>query len=133
MTQQIHTFQLRVLFGVTIANYVAQIPYYLHNYYIPYHVLPTLSGIVLLSLTLIWFLVGYIGVRKKHQYGYYFLLSFLVIEALFYALSIISGAFVFQMQNPSLLIKTIFLMGYVSGATAAYYTYGLIRHQSWSL
>ena len=120
---------LAVLFWVTILNYVAQIPYYIHSYYIPYRVLPTLNGVVLLGLTLTWFLAGYFGVLKDYRYGYYFLLSFLGVETLFYAGSVASGAFLFQMQNPSLLIKSIFLMGYVSGAVSTYYAYNLIRRR----
>lgn len=120
----------RFLFWVTIANYVAQVPYYFHNYYIPFHALPTFTGLILLAVTLVWFLVGYAGVCKGRSYGYYTLLSFLIVEALFYGLSLVSGAFLFQMQNPSLLIKAVFLMGYISGAVSAYYAYSLISRRS---
>lgn len=73
-----------VLLLVTLANYIAQVPYYLYNYYFPYHVLPTVSSVVLLGLTLVWFLMGYFGLQKKYKYGYGILLSFLIVEALFY-------------------------------------------------
>ena len=121
---------LRFLFWVTIINYLAQIPYYLHNYYVPYHTSPSLSGIVLLGITLIWFLAGYVGTKRKNRYGHFILLGFLLAEALFYFHTIIFGAFIFQLQNPSLLIKAVFLMGYVSGITAAYFVYVLVRHPS---
>lgn len=119
---------LRILLWVTVVNYLAQIPYYLHNYYFPYHVPPSLSAVVLLGITLIWFVAGYIGTKRKKHYGYYLLLSFLLAEALFYFHTIVFGAFIFQLQNPSLLIKAVFFMGYVSGITAAYYAYALVRH-----
>ena len=118
---------LQILLLVTIVNYVAQVPYYLHNYYFPYRLLPTLSSIVLLGLTLAWFLAGYLGHSKGKKWGRYALLSFLVAEALFYFHSIAFGAFLFQMQNPSLIIRTVFLIGYVSGAVSAYYAYALVR------
>lgn len=117
---------LQILFWVTILNYLAQIPYYLHNYYFPYHVLPSVSAIVLLGITLVWFLSGYIGLKRKWKYGYLLLVTFLTAEALFYLHSFVFGAFFFQIQNPSLIIKAVFLYGYVSGAVAAYYAYRLV-------
>jgi hypothetical protein len=117
---------LGFLFWVTIANYVAQIPYYLYNYYFPYHVLPTLSSIVLLGATLAWFLVGYVGVQYKWKYGYAVLITFLCIEALFYLHSFVFGAFFFQMQNPNPIIKSVFVVGYLSGAVAGYYVYCMV-------
>jgi len=120
---------LRILFWVTILNYIAQIPYYLHNYYFPYHALPSLIGIVLLGVTLAWFLFGYIGTQKRKRLGYYLLLSFLVFEALFYFHTMLFGAFIFQLQNPSLIVKAVFIMGYVSGIVAAYNAYLLIRYK----
>ena len=116
----------RFLFWVTILNYVVQIPYYLHNYYFPYHVLPSLSGVVLLGITLVWFLSGYQGLKHKWKYGYLVLVTFLCAEALFYLHSFVFGAFFFQVQNPSLIIKTVFIYGYISGVVAAYYSYRLI-------
>ena len=127
--QQPGALSLRFLLWVTILNYCAQVPYYFDNYYIPYHVLPSLRGLVLLGLTLVWFSIGYVGVLKNHRYGYYVLLSFLIVEALFYIFSLISGTFLFQMQNHSLLIKIIFSIGYISGITSAYYAYSLIRYR----
>lgn len=115
------------LLWVTLLNYVAQIPYYLHNYYFPYHVPPTLSSILLLGLTLAWFLLGYFGFRKGRSFGFYVLVSFLIVEALFYLHSFVFGAFFFQLQNPSLLIRAVFVYGYLSGAVAGWYAYLLIR------
>jgi hypothetical protein len=120
--------QLWPLLCVTLLNYVAQIPYYLINYYFPYHVLPTLSSTVLLGITLVWFLIGYIGLKKRKPFGTYVLLSFLTVEALFYFRSIIFGAFFFQMQNPDLIIRSIFMYGYVSGFVAAWYVFLLMSN-----
>lgn len=120
---------LRILFWVNILNYLAQIPYYLHNYYFPYHTPPSSSAVVLLGVTFVWFLAGYIGTKRRNRYGYFLLLSFLLVESLFYFHTIIFGAFIFQLQNPSVLIKSVFLIGYLSGITAAYYVYVLIRHR----
>lgn len=127
--KQLSIRSLRFLFWITMANYIAQIPYYLYNYYFPYHALPTASSIALLGLTLGWFLAGYFRFQKKYKHGNILLLSFLVIEALFYIHSFIFGAFFFQMLNPNPIIKMVFIIGYVSGAVAAYYAYRLTRSQ----
>ncbi len=116
-----------ILLWVTLANYAAQVPYYLYNYYFPYRVLPTFSSIALLGFTLVWFLFGYFGFQKKIKYSYGLLLSFLIVEALFYLHSFVFGAFFFQMQNPNPIIKAVFIVGYISGAVAGYYAYRLIR------
>lgn len=127
MKQQLSVVSLRFLFWITIVNYLAQIPYYFYNYYFPYHVLPTISGIVLLGATLLWFLTGYFRTITRSSYGFELLISFLFVEALFYLHSFIFGAFFFQMQNPHLLIKSVFIVGHLSGATAGYYTYRLVH------
>ena len=120
---------MKILLFITLLNFAAQIPYYLYNYYFPYHVWPTLSSIVLLGLTLVWFLAGYFGVLRGWRYGRAILISFLSVEALFYLHSFIFGAFFFQMQNPNPIIKAVFVVGYVSGITAGYYIYALIRNR----
>ncbi len=127
MKQLLSLSSLRFLFWITIANYIAQIPYYLYNYYFPYHTLPTVSSIVLLGATLVWFLTGYFGTVSGWKYGYALLISFLSIEALFYLHSLVFGAFFFQMQNPHPIIKIVFVIGYISGAVAGYYVYRLAR------
>ncbi|MDB5265453.1 MAG: hypothetical protein JWM39_166 [Parcubacteria group bacterium] len=127
MKRKLSVRSLRLLFWITIANYIAQIPYYLYNYYFPYHVLPTVSAIGLLGFTLLWFLVGYFGTLHGLKYCFSILIGFLSVEALFYLHSFVFGAFFFQMQNPHLIIKTVFLVGYISGAAAGYYVYRLIK------
>jgi hypothetical protein len=120
---------LSIILWATCLNYLAQVPYYFHNSYFPYHIFPSISGILLLGMTLAWFLVGYIGFQKKSRFGYPVLVSFLTVEALFYFLSVLSGAFIFQLENPSVLLKIIFLIGYISGGVAGYFAYTLIRYR----
>ena len=117
------------LLVVTVLNYVAQVPYYLHNYYIPHHILPGVRALGLLGLTLVWFAVGFIAFTKKLKYGRIMLLSYLVVQALFYGLTVIAGAPIAQLQGHSDIIKLVFLIGYISGCTAGYYAYLLIRYR----
>ena len=49
---------LLVVFMVVVANYVAQIPYYLRLYYFPHHAPPALWGTLALGVTLAWFWSG---------------------------------------------------------------------------
>lgn len=114
----------------TSINYAAQIPYYLHLYYFPHHLLPSSSAIVLLGMTFVWFAAGYIGTVRRWRFGYPVLVSFLAVEALFYLHSTLSGALVFQLSHHDLLLRTIYLVGYISGAVAAYYLYILLRHRA---
>lgn len=119
---------LRLLLLVILLNYLAQIPYYLHNYYYPYHEAPSLGALALLGLTLVWFILGFTRFQHGKPFGYALLLSFLIVEALFYFHTIIFGAFISQSHNPSLIIKAVFLIGYVSGVAAGYFAYIIFKY-----
>lgn len=115
------------LVAVTAVNYAAQVPYYLHNDYSMQHPLPGVRAIVLLGATLLWFVVGLTGFIRRRRWGMAVLVSFLVTEAVFYAATIVTGIFLFQVSNPSDLLKVVFVVGYISGATAAGYSWLLLR------
>jgi hypothetical protein len=114
---------------VTSTNYAAQVPYFIHNYYAPSHPLPGVRPVALLGATLAWFVVGMIGVTRRRRWGRPVLMSYLLTEALFYGMTIISGAFIFQIENHSLLLRAIFVIGYASGAVAAYYAVRTFRER----
>jgi hypothetical protein len=117
------------LIVATLANYAAQVPYYIHNDYSPAHPLPGLRAVLLLGATLAWFAIGLAGFTRNRRWGFGVLISFLITEAFFYAISIASGAFIFQLENPSILLRAVYAIGYASGAVAAYYAYILIRER----
>lgn len=117
---------LAVLFWVVIADYLAQIPYYLVNYYLPHGTAPSVSSILLLGLTLAWFLVGYIAIRRR-RFGYWVLLSFALVEGLFYLRTLLFGPVAFQLANPSMVIKLVFLIGYATGIVSlAFFVFLLV-------
>ena len=120
---------LVVLFWVVIVDYLAQIPYYLVNYYFPHHAPPTVSSVVLLGLTLAWFLIGYFTVRRR-RFGYWVLLSFLVVEGLFYLRTLLLGSVAFQLQNPHPVIVAVFIIGYVTGIVSLVYAIVLVVSRS---
>lgn len=117
---------LGLLFWVVIADYLAQIPYYFVNDYFPRHTAPTLSSVALLGVTLVWFLVGYLGHRAHRRFGFWVLLTFLLVESIFYLATLASGAIVFELDNPSLIIRIVFLVGYVTGIVSLLYAVALV-------
>ena len=113
-------------------NYLAQIPYYIHQYYIPRHRLPAWPGSLLLLLTLLWFLAGYIRFIRGQKYGAGLLLSFLAAQILFYGHAIVFGLIngsgvVAQLTTHSPFLLVIFLIGYINFAVAAYYVMRLLQ------
>lgn len=124
---------LRPLVAITLLNYVAQVPYYLHFDYSSKHPLPGLRALVLLGGTLAWFSCGLVGFRRRMTWGYWMLLSFLVVEAVFYLGTLATGLFVSQLRDHTWPIDVVFVIGYISGLTAAYYAYCLLRvRRSWN-
>ena len=118
--------RLTPLVAVTLANYAVQVPYFLHNDHTASQ-LPGLRAVALLGATLAWFMLGLVGLAWRRRWGLAVLVSFLAAEAVFYAGSVATGALVFQMENHSILLKAIFIIGYTSGAVAAYYAFLLLR------
>ena len=116
------------LVAVTLLDYVAQVPYYVHNDFTVSHPLPAFRAVGLLGLTLIWFLAGLRLYRSGDRWGYPLLLSYLVVEAVFYLETLLSGLFLTQLRNPSGLIDAVFVIGYLSGLTAAWYAWRLWSH-----
>ena len=121
-----------VLAGVVALNYAAQVPYYLHQYYLPHHQPPSPVGIVLLGMTLLWFVIGYSRFVMRKSYGFGILLGFLLTQVVFYGhavvLGILAGAGAeAQLKTHSRFLLVIFSIGYVNFLVAAYYVYWLLR------
>lgn len=114
-------------------NYLAQIPYYLHQYYLPHHQPPALLGTLALGLTLLWFVVGYWAYVANRRLGLPVLLAFLVVQVLFYGHAVVlglltGGGAVAQLTTSNRFLWVIFAIGYVNFAVAAYYVYWLLRN-----
>ncbi|MGH7862604.1 MAG: hypothetical protein ACRENM_04980, partial [Candidatus Dormibacteraceae bacterium] len=87
---------------------------------------PTVSAIILLGLTLAWFLVGYFGQRAHRRFGFWVLLSFLLVEGLFYLRTLLFGHVAFQLDNSNLVVRMVFLIGYVTGVISLLYAAAII-------
>jgi hypothetical protein len=126
----------RLLLLVVTTNYVVQIPYYIHQYYVPYGLLPSLYGTALLSVTLFWFLSAYKLLTKRSIYGYYLMLSFLGVEFLFYLQTqisqlLISHQILLHVYRPDgVLLFMVFGIGYINFVAAAYFIGYLLRNRS---
>lgn len=112
-----------VMYGILAvvgANYLAQIPYYLHLYYLPHRALPPLFGTTLLVATFVWFLLGWtLLARRGNRVGFWLLLTFLLAEVGFYLINMLNQvahgfAPFFHLQNRDPLLFTVFGIGYLN-------------------
>ncbi len=120
---------LHVLLAVTLLNYLAQIPYYIHFYGI-HRVGPSPIGVLLLALTLMLFLAGYILTLQEKPAGWWLLVGFLLLEFSFYIVHNLSGAFLNDIPIGDPLFLVVSLIGYLNTIVALIYLIALIRARS---
>lgn len=108
---------LHLLLGITVLNYVAQIPYYLHFYGV-HHVAPTPFAVLFLLATFVLFLAGYLLILQAKRAGGWLLLLFLLLEFGGYLLHNLSGAFLQDLPTEDLLFFTVSLIGYLNFAVS---------------
>lgn len=111
---------LHLLMGVTLINYAAQIPYYVHFYGI-HHSSPSPFSIALLLGTLLLFLAGYVLTLQTKRAGAWLLLVFLLLEFGGYLLHNLSGAFLQDLPTGDPLFFTVSLIGYLNFAVSFIY------------
>lgn len=63
--------QVIILFVLILANFIAQIPYYLHLYYHPNNLLAQAKGVLLLSFVFVVFLLASLLLFKGRVLGYW--------------------------------------------------------------
>ena len=118
--------QVIILFLLILANFIAQIPYYLHLYYNPNNVLAQAKGGLLMLFVFGIFLFASILLFKRQVLGYWLMVMFLAIEFLFYLWNTIGevmhgyGLF-FHLNNPDLLLRAVFAIGYVNLFASGYF------------
>jgi hypothetical protein len=125
---------LWLVLAVVGANYLAQIPYYLDVYYFPHGAPPSLSGSILLGLTCVWFLVGYVRLAAGSAKGYWLLLSFLVTEVFFYAhnmfIQVTHGYPLFlHLIARDAILTVVFDIGYLNMLLGVCFIVYLLRHR----
>jgi hypothetical protein len=104
------------LVAVTVANYVWQVPYYLH-FYGRFGKSP--GGLTVpLLLTFVWFVVGTALLVTRRRGGVPVMASFLVVEALFYLAHNLSGAAGRDLPTNDWVLLVASLLGYLNALTA---------------
>ena len=127
--------QVIILFLLILANFIAQIPYYLHLYYNPNNVLAQAKGGLLLLFVFGVFLLASILLFKRQVLGYWLMVIFLAVEFLFYLWNTIGevihgyGLF-FHLNNPDLLLRAVFAIGYVNLFASGYFLALLLLKRS---
>ena len=118
--------QVIILFLLILANFIAQIPYYLHLYYNPSNPFAQARGILLMLFVFVVFLLASVLFFQRKTSGYWLLVIFLAIEFLFYLWNTMGevlhgyGLF-FHLNNPNLLLKVVFAIGYVNLFASGYF------------
>jgi len=118
--------QVIILFFLILANFIAQIPYYLPLYYNPNKVLAQVKGGLLLLFVFGVFLLASMLLFKRQALGYWLMVIFLAVEFLFYLWNTIGevihgyGLF-FHLNNPDLLLRAVFAIGYVNLFASGYF------------
>jgi hypothetical protein len=119
--------QVIILFLLILANFIAQIPYFLHLYYKPgMNLLTQLRPSLIMGFVFAVFLVASILLFKRTIAGYWLMLIFLAVEFLFYLWNTIGevvhgyGLF-FHLQNPDLLLRAVFAIGYINLFASGYF------------
>lgn len=131
--RQPHGLFLGIVLVVVLANYAAQIPYYLYLYYFPHGAPPSPTGTILLGLTLVWFLVGYAGLARGSRAGYWLLGGFLATEVGFYGwnmfVQVTHGYPPFlHLHASDPILFAVFGIGYLNLIAGIYFLYFLARH-----
>jgi hypothetical protein len=127
---------LKLLLAVVGANFLAQIPYYLHQYYLPSHAAPALVGLVLMGVVLAWFGVGFAGLRRGSRIGYYLTLTFLMVEWLFYLQTQIvqaltgHGILLYVWHPSDMVLFIVFGLGYINFFASFWFVYFMLSRKA---
>ncbi len=118
--------QVIILFLLILANFIAQIPYYFHLYYNPNNLLAQAKGGLIMLFVFVVFLLASTLLFKRRTLGYWLMLIFLAVEFLFYLWNTLGevihgyGLF-FHLNNPDLLLRAVFAIGYVNLFASGYF------------
>ena len=122
----------RVLLVVVLANYLAQIVYYLDLYYPQPMAIP---GMALLVLTLVWFLAGYVGAERGWWMGRLLLLTYLLAMVGFYVANtyglLVHGyGLLWHFQHHDLPVRMVFAVGDLNMVVGAVAILALLIHHT---
>ncbi len=113
---------------VTVANYAWQVPYFIHFYGKTGHAPGGLT--VPLVLTFVWFAVGVALLVSRRRGAMPVLSSYLVVEAVFYLVHNLSGAFGRDLPTSDPILFIASVLGYVNAIAAIAFLIWLRRHKN---
>ena len=124
--------QIWILSGIILANFIAQVFYFLHLYYAPQHPLPEPKSLLTLGLVFALFLVGDTLLIKQSKIGYYLMIVFLSLEFLFYTGNFVGGVingygWFFHLAEPDPILWAVFAIGYINFFAAGYFLFLLLH------
>ena len=135
MNNQRTGVQVIILFLLILANFIAQVPYYIRLYYNPDNLFAQFRGILIMLVVFAFFLLASILLFKGKASGYWLMLTFLTVEFLFYLWNTIGevihgyGLF-FHLANPDPILKIVFAIGYINLFASGYFLGLLLLRKS---
>jgi hypothetical protein len=116
-----------LLVVTTVANYIWQIPYYVHFYAV--HGSWPAPLAVMFLVTFAWFAVAAHLLHHRRRGGWASMVSFLVVLVGFYVIHNLTGAFVvdLSLSDPILFVASV--LGYLNTLTGIVFLVHLIRRR----
>ena len=126
--------QFWVLSGIVLANFIAQVVYYMHLYYTPERPFPPVRSALELGLVFALFASGLLLQVRRRRTGYILLTAFLVLEFVFYLWSVVGSVVLgyglfFQLWNPDAILRAVFAIGYLNLFAAGYFLVLLVSRR----
>jgi len=113
--------------AATAANYLWQIPYYVHFSAVRGSAPAPLA--VLLPVTFAWFAAAAVQVYRRRPRGFGWMVAFLIVEIGFYIVHNASGSFARDLKFSDPILFTASVLGYLSALTAIAFLVYLMRHR----
>jgi hypothetical protein len=114
--------------AATAANYLWQIPYYLH--FSANRGSAPAPLVVLLLLTFAWFAAAAVWVYRRRPRGFGWMVAFLIAEIGFYLIHNASGSFARDLKISDPILFTASVLGYFCTVTGIAFLVYLLRHRA---
>ncbi len=126
--------QAKAMFILILANFIAQVPYFIHLYYGRQSWLISARSFLIMGAVFAFFLVASFLLFKRQRGGYPLMIAFLSVEFLFYLGGAISstlrGRGPFPLvYNPDFVLKIIYSIGYLNLFASGYFLVLLLLHR----
>ncbi len=121
--------------AIILANFIAQVPYFLHLYARTQAFLIDLRSFLIMGAVFAFFLAGVLLFLQRRVSGFWLLNSFLLIEFLFYLFSTVHSVLngfplFFQVANPDLILRAVYSIGYLNLFASGYCLFVLIQKRT---